>query len=227
LDYIIQNKIRISLPARCPIPSPINNEKRSSIDWVWQPFGPEAGQGQRAKTHVYVSIVLGVHSPATLIGISHEEIMIRRQVLSKIPQLFGLGLLGLGAANAQETMARKPLKIMMKSAWGSDDPTKAAFPFLHGHALAEAGHEVQIFLLGEAVSVMRKSVASALVPVGWPPLVETLDKVVAKHIQIYACGACCRARSVAETDLSQWGAKFGNPTIFVSLVEWADRIITE
>ena len=119
------------------------------------------------------------------------------------------------------------LKILMKSAWGSDDPTKAAFPFLHGHALAEAGHEVQIFLLGEAVSVMRKSVASALVPVGWPPLAETLDRVVAKHVQIYACGACCRARSVAETDLSQWGAKFGNPTIFVSLVEWADRIITE
>ena len=153
--------------------------------------------------------------------------MIRRQLLSKIPQLFGLGLLGLGAANAQETTAHKPLKIMMKSAWGSDDSTKAAFPFLHGHALAEAGHEVQIFLLGEAVSVMRKSVASALVPVGWPPLAETLEKVVAKHIQIYACGACCRARSVAETDLSQWGAKFGNPTIFVSLVEWADRIITE
>jgi len=25
---------------------------------------------------------------------------------------------------------------MSKSAWGSDDPTKAAFPFLHGHALA-------------------------------------------------------------------------------------------
>jgi len=115
----------------------------------------------------------------------------------------------------------------MKSAWGSDDPTKAAFPFLHGHALAEAGHEVQIFLLGEAVSVMRKSVASAVVPVGWPPLVETLNKVAAEHIQIYACGACCRARSVGETDLSQWGAKFGSPAIFVSLVEWADRIITE
>jgi predicted peroxiredoxin len=45
----------------------------------------------------------------------------------------------------------------MKSAWGSDDPTKAAFPFLHGHALAEAGHSVQIFLLGEAVSLMRLS----------------------------------------------------------------------
>jgi len=161
------------------------------------------------------------------LGLITEQIMIRRQLLSKIPQLFGLGLLGLGVGRAQETAAHKTLKIMMKSAWGSDDPTKAAFPFLHGHALAEAGHDVQIFLLGEAVSVMRKAVASAVVPVGWPPLIETLEKVAAKHIQIYACGACCRARGVMETDLTQWGAKFGSPAIFVSLVEWADRIITE
>jgi len=125
------------------------------------------------------------------------------------------------------TATRKPLNIMMKSAWGSDDPTKAAFPFLHGLALSEAGHSVQIFLLGEAVSLMRKSVATAVVPVGWPPLIEALNKVSARHIQIYACGACSRARSVMETDLDQWGAKFGNPQIFVSLVEWADRVITE
>jgi hypothetical protein len=32
---------------------------------------------------------------------------------------------------------------------------------------------------------------------------------------------------VVQADLDQWGAKFGNPTIFVSLVEWADRVITE
>lgn len=149
--------------------------------------------------------------------------MSRRSFLTQLAvfPLFGL------PGQAAQMVTHKTLKIMMKSAWGSDDPTKAAFPFLHGHALAEAGHEVQIFLLGEAVSVMRKSVASAVVPVGWPPLAETLDKVVAQHIQIYACGACCRARSVTEADLNQWGAKFGNPTIFVSLVEWADRIITE
>jgi predicted peroxiredoxin len=133
----------------------------------------------------------------------------------------------LGVASWSQEPAHKPLHIMMKSAWGSDDPTKAAFPFLHGLALSEAGHTIQIFLLGEAVSLMRKSVANAVVPVGWPPLEETLTKVVGKQVQIYACGACCRARSVVQTDLDQWGAKFGNPTIFVSLVEWADRVITE
>ncbi len=122
---------------------------------------------------------------------------------------------------------RKPLNVMMKSAWGSDDPTKAAFPFLHGLALSEAGHSVQIFLLGEAVSLMRKSVAAAVVPVGWSPLEETMNKVVGRHVAIYACGACSRARSVAQSDLDLWGAKFGSPAIFVSLVEWADRVITE
>ena len=119
------------------------------------------------------------------------------------------------------------LKIMLKSAWGSDDPTKAAFPFSHGHALSEAGHEVRIFLLGEAVGLMRRSVADAVVPVGWPPVGELLAKVAALKIPIYACGTCSRARGVGEADLANWGAEFGNPKIFVSLIEWADRVITE
>ena len=149
--------------------------------------------------------------------------MARRSFLR---QLLVLPFVGVASSLGQGT-TRKPLNIMMKSAWGSDDPTKAAFPFLHGLALSEAGHTVQIFLLGEAVSLMRKSVAAAVVPVGWPPLEQTMAKVAERHVQIYACGACSRARSVAQTDLDPWGAKFGNPTIFVSLVEWADRVITE
>jgi predicted peroxiredoxin len=149
--------------------------------------------------------------------------MARRSFLR---QMLALPFFG-AAFSFGQSSAHKPLNIMMKSAWGSDDPTKAAFPFLHGLALSEAGHTVQIFLLGEAVSLMRKSVAAAVVPVGWPPLEETLTKVAARRVQIYACGACSRARSVTQADLDLWGAKFGNPTIFVSLVEWADRVITE
>ena len=115
--------------------------------------------------------------------------MERRGLLSRLaflPLFAGAG------AGAEEP--KKPLRIMFKSAWGSDDPTKAAFAFLHGNALAEAGHSVQIFLLGEAVSLMRSSVAHAVVPVGWPPLAEALTKASANEIQIYACGACSRAR---------------------------------
>jgi predicted peroxiredoxin len=55
------------------------------------------------------------------------------------------------------------MKILIKSAWGSADPTQAAFAFHHGNAFAEAGHQVQIFLLGEAVSLMREAVARSVV----------------------------------------------------------------
>lgn len=112
--------------------------------------------------------------------------MIRRQLLSKIPQLLGVSLLGLRAAGAQEAPSRKPLKIMMKSAWGSDDPTRASFAFAHGLALADAGHEVQIFLTGEATYLMRDATAKQIFPVGWPPLTELREKVVAKRIPVFA-----------------------------------------
>ena len=138
--------------------------------------------------------------------------MARRRFLA---QLAAWPLAALLPASALAATRAAPLKIMLKSAWGSDDPTKAAFPFSHGLALAEAGHQVQIYLLGEAVVLMRKAVA------------EALGKLAEKKVTIYACGACAKARGVVDADLANWGATFGNPKIFVSLVEWADRVITE
>ena len=151
--------------------------------------------------------------------------MARRAFLSQLAKLAALPFLAASGPVAGQN-SRK-LKILMKSAWGSDDPTKAAFPFSHGLALSEAGHEVQIYLLGEAVVLMRKVVADAVTPVGWPPVGEVLNKLKARQVQIYACGACSRARGVSEADLANYGAKFGSPPVFVSLIEWADHIITE
>ena len=106
--------------------------------------------------------------------------MARRRFLA---QLAGLPFLALGTRAEQ---SKKSLKIMMKSAGGSDDPTRASFAFAHGLALADAGHEVQIFLTGEATYLMRKATADAVMPVGWPPLSEMREKVVAKHIPVFS-----------------------------------------
>lgn len=112
--------------------------------------------------------------------------MFRRELLARFPKIFGLGLLGLHSALPQESTGHKTLKIMIKSAWGSDDPTRASFPFVHGLALADAGHEVQIFLTGEAAYLMRKVTVAAIQAVGWPPLTELQQKVVAKHIRVFS-----------------------------------------
>ncbi len=109
--------------------------------------------------------------------------MERRSLFSR---LAALPLLALGVARGQQPPAKQKLKIMMRSAWGSDDPTRASFPYIHGLVLAEAGHEVQIFLVAEATYTMRKATVDAIIPVGWPPLRETMEKVVAKRIPIFS-----------------------------------------
>jgi predicted peroxiredoxin len=106
--------------------------------------------------------------------------MARRKFLS---QLLGLPFFALGATTQE---SKKVLKIMMRSSWGTDDPTRASFVFAHGLALSDAGHEVQIFLTADATNLMRKATSDAVIPIGWPPLSELRDKIVAKHIPVFA-----------------------------------------
>ena len=48
------------------------------------------------------------------------------------------------------------MKVLIKSAWGSDESTKACFPFLHANAFAEAGHEVYS-IMPEQLALWRKA----------------------------------------------------------------------
>jgi hypothetical protein len=117
----------------------------------------------------------------------------RRKFIQKSTQL-AAGALATGAvmvspdnAQAQQPPApAKKLKILMRSSWGTDDPTRASFVFSHGLALSDAGHNVQIFLTAEATYLMRKATVDAVKPVGWPPLTETMEKIVAKRIPVFA-----------------------------------------
>ena len=88
-------------------------------------------------------------------------------------------------ATAQGT-SKKKLKIVMRSGWGTDDPTRGSFVFAHALALADAGHDVQIFLTGEATYLMRKATVDAVKPIGWPPLSEMMEKTVAKRIPVFS-----------------------------------------
>jgi predicted peroxiredoxin len=119
------------------------------------------------------------------------------------------------------------LRVLVKTTWGSDDPTRAALAFTHANALAKHGHEVQIFLIGEAVVVMREAVRNAIVPLGWPPLREIVAETAGLGVPIHVCGICSAARGVVEDDLAPLGAVFGSPESFVGLIEWSDRVLAE
>jgi|SRR5215472_3292478 len=117
----------------------------------------------------------------------------RRSFLEKSTQL-AAGSLTAGAiavssndAQTQQPQApKKKLHILMRSSWGTDEPTRASFVFSHGLALADAGHDVQIFLTHDATYLMRKATVDMIKPIGWPPLSETMAKVVAKSIPVFS-----------------------------------------
>ena len=99
-----------------------------------------------------------------------------------VKTLMALPALGLATTAAQPAPKQK---VLIKSAWGSADPTQASFAFHHASAFATAGVDVQIFLLGEAVTLMRTAVANSVIPVGWAPLSDALAAVVQHKIPIH------------------------------------------
>ena len=117
----------------------------------------------------------------------------RRNFLEKSTQL-AAGALASAAITASTSEAqtqqpqepKKKLHILMRSSWGTDEPTRASFVFSHGLALADAGHDVQIFLTHDATYLMRKATVDMVKPIGWPPLSETMAKVVAKRILVFS-----------------------------------------
>ena len=76
-------------------------------------------------------------------------------------------------------------KLAFVATHGSDDPTKACFPFLQAKNAVEAGMQAEISLLGDAVVLMKDAIIDSVIPVGWPPLRELFDAVVEHKIPIF------------------------------------------
>ena len=90
-----------------------------------------------------------------------------------------------GLANPSSVDAADAQKFLLIGLVGSENPTRANFPFVWATALKEAGNEVRIELAGDATVLMRTPVSNSVTPVGWPPFREALAKVIEMKIPIY------------------------------------------
>lgn len=68
---------------------------------------------------------------------------------------------------------------------GSEDPTKATFPFLMASGSLDAGHKTAIILVGDSVVLMNNTVAENIHGVGLPPLKDLMSKVFSAKVPIY------------------------------------------
>ena len=67
---------------------------------------------------------------------------------------------------------------------GTDDPTRATFPFLMAKGAIDAGHETGIILQGEAASLIKDSIAGQVQGIGVPSLKELMEFLVARGVRI-------------------------------------------
>lgn len=113
-------------------------------------------------------------------------------------------------------------KILIHLTRGPEDPTRAALGFLVARAAIDEGHEVSMFLAGDAVQLLRDEVLDHLTGLGTGSLRESFDGVVAGGGRIYASGMSSKARGV-ELD---GRAEPAMPARLVSLALEHDRVLT-
>jgi hypothetical protein len=91
----------------------------------------------------------------------------------------------LSSSVVQAQEQSEPQKFLLIGLCGSENPTRANFPFVWAAALKQAGHEVKIELAGDGTVMMRTPVANNVTAVGWPPFSQALAKVIELKIPIF------------------------------------------
>jgi predicted peroxiredoxin len=117
-------------------------------------------------------------------------------------------------------------KILVHITHGPEHPTRAALGFLVAKAALEEGHEVSLFLAGDAVQLIRDEVLDALVGLGTGRLRESFDAVAAGGARLYLSGMSSQRRGVDDADLAGKPAELATPNVLVRLAVASDCTFT-
>ncbi len=109
---------------------------------------------------------------------------------------------------------------------GPEAPTRAALGLLVARAALEEGHEVNVFLAGDAVQLVRDAVLDSLTGLGTGSLRESFDAIAGGGGRFYVSGMSSKARGVTEDDLAGKPAELAMPKRLVQLAFEADRSFT-
>ena len=108
---------------------------------------------------------------------------------------------------------------------GPEAPTRAALGFLVAKTAKEAGHDVTVFLAGDAAYLVKDEVIGSLKGIGTGALSDTFPGLVDAGVPIFVSGGSSKARGVTDSDLEGKGAIFAMPAKLVELTFGADRVL--
>lgn len=116
-------------------------------------------------------------------------------------------------------------KLLVHLATGPENPTRAALALLVARTAAEEGHEVNVFLAGDAVDFARPETADAAAGIGTGSVREHLSALAGASVPVTLSGMSSKARGI-ERDSAAVDVVLAPPQRLVELAFWADATLS-
>ena len=133
------------------------------------------------------------------------------------------GLLLCMLSNYAQTPTPK-MKILVHLTQGAENPTVAALALLVARTAIEEGHQVTVFLAGDAVTLMRDGLLDNLAGLGTGKFREHYDAIVKGGGRFYLSGMSSKARGLTDTDVAGKPVEFAPPTVLLKFAIESDKM---
>lgn len=107
-------------------------------------------------------------------------------------------------------------------ATGPENPARAALGLLVARTALEEGHEVAVFLAGDAVDLLRPETREVAAGIGTGSVREHWQALRSGGARLFASGQSSKARGVTGDD----GVELAPPARLVALIAESDRVVS-
>ena len=108
---------------------------------------------------------------------------------------------------------------------GTEKPTQAALALLVAATAAKEGIQVNVFVAGDGVSILRTSTIEVAKGIGTGEIKEHLDVLKSQGAGLWASGQSSTARGISPEDLKALGFTASPPSKLIDLTFDADRVL--
>jgi predicted peroxiredoxin len=116
-------------------------------------------------------------------------------------------------------------RVLVQVATGPENVTRAALGFLVGRYAVDAGHDVDLFVVGDAVGLLRPVTMEAAHGIGTGHLSEHVAALVAGGAQFYVSRLSANARALSESDFGDLKVTVATPDVLIDRLMVADKVL--
>ncbi len=117
-------------------------------------------------------------------------------------------------------------KLLVHLVTGPENPTRGALAFLVAKTAAAEGHDVTMFLAGDAVGYLRDATMDAAHGIGTGSTREHYTAMADAGVPIFASGMSSKARAIDASSVGDKTVELAPPERLVGLIVEADQVVT-